>query len=127
MRKNVVLLFCIMLCMAAAAQTKRVIGPSDIYRVQNISDVQPSPDGQWVAYVVTTTDTAKDKHRSATWMVSWDGKQQVQLTGSNASSPKWSPDGKYISFVSSLARSGEEGSDDDKDAQIFLLDRRGGE
>ena len=65
-------------------------------------------------------------------MVSWDGKQQVQLTsGDDASYPRWSPDGKYISFLSSLSRGGDDGDDDDdkddKDGQIFLLDRRGGE
>ncbi len=115
---------------AAHAQTKRFLQPSDVYRVQNISNPKASPDGQWIAYVVTGTDTAKDKHKSSIWMASWDGKQHVQLTGSgDASSPKWSPDGKYISFVSSLARVGEDAGedDDDRDGQIYLLDRRGGE
>src|SRR5947199_112116 len=100
MRKNICTLLCIMLVVSAGAQTKRALIPSDVYRLQNVSSPKPSPDGQWVAYVVRGTDTVKDKHKSAIWMSSWDGKQHVQLTGSgDASSPKWSPDGKYLSFV----------------------------
>src|SRR6202034_3160696 len=56
------------------------------------------------------------------WMVSWDGSQNVRLTygTESESSPRWSPDGKYLSFVSS--RPGKT-----KGSQIWLLDRRGGE
>ncbi len=54
-------------------------------------------------------------------MVSWDGTQTIQLTNSpdGESRPRFSPDGKYLSFV---AKRGE-----DKNNQIYLLDRRGGE
>ncbi len=105
---------------AFSQPVKRPLRPGDIYRLQTISDANPSPDGQWVAYTVSTTDSAKDKRNSDIWMASWDGSQHVQLTSSpdNESSPRWSPDGKWISFVA--ARLG--GS-----AQIWLLDRRGGE
>lgn len=115
---------------AVNAQTKRPIAPADAYRVQRIADPQASPDGQWVAYVVSNVDTVKDKNKSAIWMTSWDGKDKVQLTGYNASTPRWSPDGKYISFLSGLSRSGEDvdgGNKEDDDDQLFLLDRRGGE
>lgn len=80
-----------------------------------------SPDGKWIAYTLSTPDTSKDKRNSDIWMVSFDGKQSVQLTNGEEgeSTPKWSPDGKYLSFVSS--RNGE------KVAQIWLLDTRGGE
>ena len=100
---------------------KRPLKPSDVYLLKNIGDPQPSPDGKWVAYTVSTVDTAKDKRNSDIWMVSWDGSQSVQLTNSEdgESDPAWSPDGKYLSFVS--ARNGE------KVAQLWLLDPRGGE
>ena len=54
-------------------------------------------------------------------MVSWDGKQQRQLThtAESESSPQWSPDGKWLSFLSS--RDGSDGP------QLWLLDRNGGE
>ena len=79
-----------------------------------------SPDGKWVAYTVTTIDKDADKRRTALWMVNWEGTQDLQLTfgKQSSSSPKWSPDGKYLSF---LASEGEKGK-----SQIWLLDRRGG-
>lgn len=94
--------------------------PGDIYRLQMLSDPNVSPDGNWVAYTLTSIDSAKDRRNADIWMVSWDGSQTVQLTNSpdNESSPRWSPDGKYISFMS--ARMGGT-------TQIWLLDRRGGE
>lgn len=103
------------------AQTaKRPMRPGDIYRLQTTGDANVSPEGQWIAYTVSTIDSAKDKRNSDIWMVSWDGTQTVQLTSSpdNESSPRWSPDGKYISFMA--ARLGGT-------SQVWLLDRRGGE
>jgi dipeptidyl aminopeptidase/acylaminoacyl peptidase len=99
----------------------RKIRPTDVYRYQSVSDPQISPEGNWVSYVLTSVDTAKDKGNSDIWMVSWDAQQSVQLTHSpdGESSPRWSPDGKYLSFLSS--RQGAKGS------QVWLLDRRGGE
>ncbi len=103
------------------AVTRRSPGPSDVYRLQTISGLQVSPDGEWIAYVVTSIDSTKDKRNSDIWMISHDGKQTVQLTNSPdaESQPRFSPDGKYISFV---AKRGE-----DKASQIYLLDRRGGD
>jgi len=99
---------------------KRTLQPGDIYHLQTLSDPNVSPDGAWVAYTVSTLDSAKDRKNSNIWMVSMDGKQAVQLTNSpdNESSPRWSPDGKYLSFIS-----GRQGEID----QVWLLDRRGGE
>lgn len=99
---------------------KRPLRPGDIYKMQTIGDANISPDGKWVAYTVSSIDSAKDKRNSDIWMVSWDGTQTVQLTNSpdNESSPRWSPDGKYLSFIAT--RNGGT-------AQVWLLDRRGGE
>ncbi|MDQ6762296.1 MAG: S9 family peptidase, partial [Bacteroidota bacterium] len=110
------------------SQAKRPIQPTDLVRLQNISDPQVSPDGQWVAYTLSTVDTAKDKRNADIWMISWDGKQNIQLTNTPAgeSAPRFSPDGKYISFLS--ARKEEAGKDEkNPTSQVWLLDRRGGE
>lgn len=105
----------------AQAQVKRALQPTDVYLIKTIADPQVSPDGKWVAYTVSTVDTSKDKRNSDIWMISWDGSENVQLTSSEEgeSNPRWSPDGKFISFLS--ARNGE------KLAQLWLMDRRGGE
>lgn len=102
------------------AQSKRKILPSDVYRLQNLSDAQVSPEGGWIAYVLSSVDSTKDKRNSDVWMVSWDGQSNIQLTNSpdGESSPRWSPDGKYISFLSSRQS---------KKNQVWIMDRRGGE
>ena len=108
-----------------SAQTKRAFAYDDLAKIHAVSDPQRSPDGKWVAYTVNTTDVEKDKHNRDVWMVSWDGKQQVQLTSSkdSESTPRWSPDGKYLAF---LASRGDE-DDKKKGAQVWLLNRAGGE
>ncbi len=100
---------------------KRPITSKDMYRLQTVSDPQVSPDGKWVTYGLSSVDTTKDKRNADLWMVSWDGKETVQLTSSpdGESRARFSPDGKYISFVS--ARQGAT------KGQIWLMDRRGGE
>ena len=106
---------------AADAPVRRSFAADDLYRVQALSDPQVSPDGLWVAYVVTTNDRDADEQRSAIWMASWDGTQQLALTAaaSDTDKPRWSPDGRYLAFLTSPA-----GSDK---LQLMLLDRRGGE
>ena len=70
--------------------------------------------------LLSAIDSAKDKRNSDIWMTSWDGTTNIQLTNSpdGETSPRFSPDGKYISFIAK--RNGVK-------SQVFLLDRRGGE
>jgi len=111
----------------AAAQTKRPIRPGDIYRLPSISDPQPSPDGKWISYTLSTIDSIKDSRNSDIWMISYDGAQDIQLTNSpdGESRARWSPDGKYISFLSS--RQPGDATAKPNGSQVWLLDRRGGE
>ena len=87
-----------------------------------VGSPQVSPDGTWVAYTVSRVDTAEDKNITDLWMVSWDGKADIQLTHGKESvgNPRWSPDGRWLAFSS-----GREG--ETKGNQVWLLDRRGGE
>ena len=123
--KKTLLLFAVLLSSFssnyAQTPTKRPLKPSDVYRLQSLGDPQISPDGNWVAYTLSSVDSVKNKRNSDIWMVSWDGKESIQLTHTpdGESQPRWSPDGKYLSFVSS--RNGLTSS------QIWLMDRRGGE
>lgn len=105
----------------ADAQSPRPVAPGDIYRFRDVGAARISPDGQWVAYTVTTTDSVKDRRDSDLWMTSWDGTRTVRLTSSpeSESNPRWSPDNRYLAFVS--------GRYDAKGGQLWLLDRTGGE
>jgi dipeptidyl aminopeptidase/acylaminoacyl peptidase len=94
----------------------------DLSRFRNVSDPQISPDGKLVAYTVNTTDVKEDKSNTHIWMVGIDGSNDRQITFSQDSenSPRWSPDGRYLSFTSS--RPGKA-----RGNQVWLLDRNGGE
>ena len=105
----------------AQSPVRRPLRASDIYLYRTVNDPQISPDGAWVAYTVTTADSAKDKSDSDLWMTRWDGSQSIRLTSSpdGENTPRWSPDGRYLAFISAR----QEG----KGGQVWLLDRRGGE
>ena len=109
--------------LAAAQQpAKRLLKLDDLARVREVRDPQLSPDGQWIAYVLSAIDSKEDKSNAHIWMVSYDGTNDRQITFSQDSegSPRWSPDGKYLSFTSS--RPGKT-----RGNQVWLLDRSGGE
>jgi dipeptidyl aminopeptidase/acylaminoacyl peptidase len=107
---------------AAATPKKRDITLDDLAKLQRVGAPVVSPDGAWVVYSVSQVDTKEDKSQTHLWMVKWDGSVDLQLTygKEGASSPKFSPDGHYISFISS--RPGPAKGD-----QVWVMDRRGGE
>ena len=112
--------------LVTAQTAKRSITLDDLARLRSVGDPQVSPDGKWVAYTVGTVDAEKDRRDTDLWMVNWDGDQQVRLTATadtGESAPRWSPDGKYLSFLA--ARGDEE--EKKKGAQVWLLNRPGGE
>jgi dipeptidyl aminopeptidase/acylaminoacyl peptidase len=98
----------------------RPLSPEDWYRFQDVSDLHMAPDGAAVAYLVTSYDQQSDESRSALWLVDWAAKESIQLTrGESVSEPRFSPDGRYLSFLSARP-SGDK-------SQLWMLDRRGGE
>ncbi len=129
MKKILVLAIISLVTITAPAQSKRPLNPSDFLRYAEVSDPQVSPDGKWCAYTITTVDTSKDEHNSDLWMVSWDGKDNVQLTSSaeDENTARFSPDNKYISFLSSRYADNDDKHTDDAATQLWLMNRLGGE
>src|SRR5437867_1908663 len=121
----------------AAAQpssTGRGITPEDYYSFEFISDPNISPDGKLVAYVLTKIDRAQNRRNSAIWMVPADGSGapwQFTTAPQNSTSPRWSPDGKSLAFLSSrpeaapspspAASTTATGSTDQTRAQVYVL------
>ena len=105
----------------ADAQARRPIRADDMYRFRTVGAPKLSPDGEWIAYPLSTIDSVKDARSSDLWMVKWDGSRTLRLTTTpgGESDPQWSPDGRWLSFIAT-----REGS---KTGQVWLLDRSGGE
>src|SRR5580698_10460071 len=112
-----------LLSLSLTAQSKRPFKLDDLGKFKDVRDAQCSPDGKYVAYVVSQIDVKEDRGGNGhIWMISFDGKTDQQITNSESSesSPRWSPDGKYLSFTSS--RPGAT-----RGNQVWLLPRSGGE
>jgi dipeptidyl aminopeptidase/acylaminoacyl peptidase len=102
-----------------AAHAGRPLAPEDWYRFQAVSDLRIAPDGSAVAYLVTSYDKASDESRGSLWMADWTGGQSRQLTqGQSVSEPRFSPDGRSVSFLSARPAGST--------TQLWLVDRRGG-
>ena len=100
--------------------TQSPITAEDLYQIKNITDIAISPDGKMLAFVVETMDKPGNCYRSSIWMMDTKTRQSRQLTGEQTGynrAPFWSPDSRYLGFISN--RSGSH--------QIWLIDIGGGE
>src|SRR5713101_2931219 len=115
-----VLLFSLSTLAQAPPAAPRLITIDDYFQIRNLSQPELSPDSQWVAYTVRTKMLKDDKNEQRLWMVSTRGGDAIAMTaeGNSSSHPRWSPDGKFLAFLSSR---------NNGKTQVWLLNRLGGE
>jgi len=131
--------FALILCLSAVtavAQTPRGITPEDYYSFEFASDPQISPDGKLVAYTLTKVDRAQNRRNASVWMLATDGSRapwQFTTSPQTSNSPRWSPDGKSLAFLSSRPESTPSAASqtatpaEQPRAQVYLLSMNGGE
>ena len=112
---------------AVSLSGKRTLTVDDYFRIKEVGDPQLSPDGKWAAYTIKTASLKDDKNYERIWMVPVSGGAAIPLTADEMTSshPRWSPDGKFLAFIS--ARGGTGDDDDSDKKQVWLLNREGGE
>ena len=99
--------------------------PEDVYALTSAGDPRIAPDGTQVAYVVGRIDEEASAYRSAIWVAPLDGSGEPrQFTSGerNDGSPRWSPDGRWLAFVSN-----REGDEKKAKGQLYVLPANGGE
>ena len=100
--------------------------PEDVYALTSVGDPRLSPDGRRVAYTVNRIDREENAYRAAIWVAAPDGSEAPRQFSSGERcdhSPRWSPDGRWLAFVSN--RDGE----DEREAhgELYVLPADGGE
>src|ERR1700686_3376565 len=122
-------LFLLLLLAAAitsseAAAEKRNITEKDLFNFVWIGDAQISPDGSRVAFVRVTVNEKKEGYNTSIWSVpAAGGEEPHQLTkGDHDSTPRWSPDGKYLLFLRAIEKDGKP-----EPPQLSILPMAGGD
>src|ERR1051325_7135250 len=109
---------------AAASAQKRNITEKDLWDFVCICDPQGSPDGSRVAFVRVTVNDKREGYNTSIWSVPTSGGEEPhQLTkGDHDSTPRWSPDGKFLLFVRATEKDGKP-----EPPQLSILPMAGGD
>jgi len=112
-------LFCLLFYSAPKADALPPFGIDDVFRIVYVSDPQVSPHEEMLVFVVEKTDTSANQYVNHLWIVPTEGGEPRQLTTMDSSDtrPRFSPDGKRITFLSSRSDS----------RQIWTISPLGGE
>lgn len=118
---------------AASSQSKPKLALDNFFNSVSFRSVELAPDGNSVVFETDRADWDQQIFRSDLWLYRDEGKTLIPLTQSgHDSEPKWSPDGKWIAFISERKNSSGKGEDSDADSkdetsQLYLISPAGGE
>jgi dipeptidyl aminopeptidase/acylaminoacyl peptidase len=108
--------------------------PADIARFRIATDPRLSPSGGAAAFVLATATATRDDYRRAIWLVGTDGSapaRQVTIGARHDHHPRFSPDGRFLAFLSDRRRLVEDvperPGDCEDGVQVHLLPLDGGE
>ncbi len=101
------------------AGRRRPITIEDLFRLRNITSVDVSPDGEWIAFALMRVNLKKNRNFSSIYLIPSSGGRLRRLTRGDHQDgePRFAPDGETLAFL----------SDRDKGRSIWLLPLRGGE
>lgn len=104
---------------APAQEKSTALTPEASLNLRRISDLHFSPDGTRLAFVVTEPPKGEER-RSHIWILDnkTSGVRQFTYSPKSESSPRWSPEGKQLAFLSNRMEDQQ---------QIYLMRKDGGE
>ena len=122
----------------ASAADKPKITLDEFFNYVDVTSVQISPDGNSVVIAADRADWDRQIFQTDLWLYRDDPRSLIRLTQSgHESKPPWSPDGRWIAFLSERkspagkdadADESEDSKDNDKEvAQVYLISPSGGE
>jgi dipeptidyl aminopeptidase/acylaminoacyl peptidase len=122
----------------ASAADKPKITLDEFFNYVDVTSVQISPDGNSVVIAADRADWDRQIFQTDLWLYRDDPRSLIRLTQSgHESKPRWSPDGRWIAFLSERkspagkdadADESEDSKDNDKQvAQVYLISPSGGE
>lgn len=124
LHRSLVLFSIVAIIASADAAGKRNITEKDLFNFVWIGDTQVSPDGTRVAFVRVAVNEKKEGYNTSIWAVATAGNEAPHrlTSGERDSSPRWSPDGRFLVFTRVTDKDGKPDS-----PQLFMLSMAGGD
>ncbi len=121
LKRTLLTVLCCFILQASYGQSRGTMSAIDFLNIPGLGSPALSPDGKRFVYVLSESNWKENKQIGHIWRSDVSGENLIQLTNGlkGESSPLWSPDGKYISFLAKREPA--------KENQVYLIRNIGGE